>query len=99
MSSTLASPIPSAWPAAYALNEKVGQELGKLEEMKGSVRERVQISASGHTDADQLGTDFFRFRWRSDPILSAPNETESATGLKSLSGQLTKVIKNIWQLK
>ena len=26
------------------------------------VRERVQISASGHTDADQLGTDFFRFR-------------------------------------
>ena len=63
------------------------------------VRERVQISASGHTDADQLGTDFFRFRWRSDPILSAPNETESATGLKSLSGQLTKVIKNIWQLK
>ena len=25
-------------------------------------RERVQISASGHTDADQLGTDFFRFR-------------------------------------
>ena len=64
-----------------------------------SIRERVQISASGHTDADQLGTDFFRFRWRSDPILSVPNETESATGLKSLSGQLTKVIKNIWQLK
>ena len=53
------------------------------------IRERVQISASGHTDADQLGTDFFRFRWRSDPILSAPNERESATGLKSLSGQLT----------
>ena len=26
------------------------------------IRERVQISASGHTDADQLGTDFFRFR-------------------------------------
>ena len=26
------------------------------------LRERVQISASGHTDADQLGTDFFRFR-------------------------------------
>ena len=26
------------------------------------VRERVQISESGHTDADQLGTDFFRFR-------------------------------------
>ena len=63
------------------------------------LRERVQISASGHTDADQLGTDFFRFRWRSDPILSVPNERESATGLKFLSGQLTKVIKNIWQLK
>ena len=62
-------------------------------------RERVQISASGDTDADQLGTDFFRFRWMSDPILSVPNETESATGLKSLSRQLTKVIKNIWQLK
>ena len=26
------------------------------------IRERVQISASGHTDADQLGTDCFRFR-------------------------------------
>ena len=26
------------------------------------LRERIQISASGHTDADQLGTDFFRFR-------------------------------------
>ena len=26
------------------------------------LRERVQISASGHTDANQLGTDFFRFR-------------------------------------
>ena len=36
MSSTLASPVPSTWPAAYALNEKVGLELGKLEEMKGS---------------------------------------------------------------
>ena len=57
------------------------------------------MSALGHTDADQLGTDFFRFRWMSDPILSVPNETESATGLKSLSRQLTKVIKNIWQLK
>ena len=67
--------------------------------IKCNIRERVQISASGHTDADQLGTDFFRFRRRSDPILSAPNEKESATGLKSLSGQLTKVIKNIWQLK
>ena len=33
------------------------------------------------------------------PILSVPNETESATDLNSLSGQLIKVIKNIWQLK
>ena len=32
------------------------------------MRERIQISASGHADADQLGTDFFRFRWMSDPI-------------------------------
>ena len=36
MSSTLASPIPSAWPTAYALNEKVGKEFGRLDEMKGS---------------------------------------------------------------
>ena len=63
------------------------------------VRERVQISASGHPDADQLGTDFFRFHWMSDPILSVPNEMESAMGLNSLSGQLTNVIKNNRQLK
>ena len=74
-------------------------ELFPITEHMEEVRERVQISASGHTDTDQLGTDFFRFRWRSDPILSVPNETESATGLKSLSRQLIKVIKNIWQLK
>ena len=36
-------------------------------------RERVQISASGHADADQSGADFFRFRFQSVPI-----ETESA---------------------
>ena len=59
------------------------------DEMCFTIRERVQISASGLTDADQLGTDFFRIRWMS----------ESATGLKSLSGQLIKVIKKIWQLK
>ena len=38
---------------------------------------------------NKLGTDFFRFHRRSDPILSVPNEMESATGLNSLSGQLT----------
>ena len=41
-------------------------------------RERVQISASGHADADQSGADFFRFRFQSVPILSVPIETESA---------------------
>ena len=39
-----------------------------------SLRERVQISASGHTDDDQLGTGFFWFHWMSDLILSVPNE-------------------------
>ena len=43
-----------------------------------SLRERVQISASGHADADQSGADFFRFRFQSVPILSVPIETESA---------------------
>ena len=42
------------------------------------IRERVQISASGHADADQSGADFFRFRFQSVPILSVPIETESA---------------------
>ena len=42
------------------------------------LRERVQISASGHADADQSGADFFRFRFQSVPILSVPIETESA---------------------
>ena len=79
--------------------QPVAKMLRHSDKKPAFLRERVQISVSGHTHADQLGTDFFRFRWRSDPILSAPIETESATGLKSLSGQLTKVIKNIWQLK
>ena len=59
-----------------------------------SCKERVQISASGHADADQSGADFFRFRFQSVPILSVPNETESATGQNSSSGQLTEVIKS-----
>ena len=66
---------------------------------KRTFKETRPHIGTGHADADQLGTDFFRFRWMSDPILSVPNETESAMGLKSLSRQLTKVIKNIWQLK
>ena len=37
--------------------EKLNRDIRKLDKL----RERVQISASGHTDADQLGTDFFRF--------------------------------------
>ena len=41
-------------------------------------RERVQISASGHADADQSDADFFLFRFQSVPILSVPIETESA---------------------
>jgi len=53
------------------------------------IRERVQISASGHAGADQSGANFFRFCFQSVPILSVPNETESATGQNSLSGQLT----------
>ena len=52
------------------------------------IRERVQISASGH-DTDQLGADFFRSCFQ-----SLPNETELATGQNSLSGQLTEVIKS-----
>ena len=45
-------------------------------------RECIQISASGHTNADQLlGTDFFRFHWMLDLILSVLNELESAIGL------------------
>ena len=43
-----------------------------------TLRERVQISASGHADADQLGADFFRFHFQLVPILSVPIETESA---------------------
>ena len=58
------------------------------------IRERVQISASGHADADQSGANFFRFCFQSVPILSVPNETESATGQNSLSGQFTEVIKS-----
>ena len=67
------------------LSHIINKDSGSNEE---SFRERVQISASGHTDADQMGND-----WMSDPILSVPNETESAMGLNSLSGQLTKVVK------
>ena len=47
------------------------------------------MSASGHTNADQLGTNFLQFHWMLDRILSVPNETELATGLDSLLGQLT----------
>ena len=87
--------VKSIWQG-WNLTPVLGSQPGQFPWI---LRERVQISASGHTDADQLGTDFFRLCWRSDPILSVPNETEAATGLNSLSGQLTKVIKNIWQLK
>ena len=47
-------------------------------QINNNIRERVQISASGHADADQSGADFFRFRFQSVPILSVPIETESA---------------------
>ena len=55
------------------------------------IRECVQISASGHADADQSGANFFRFHFQ-----SVPNETESATGQNSLSGQLTEVILDLY---
>ena len=46
-------------------------------------REGIQISASGHVDADQSGPDFFPI-----PFQSVPIEKESATGQTSSSGQL-----------
>ena len=55
----------------------------------GLLRDHVQISASGHTDADQSGAYFSRLCLQSVPI-----ETESATGQTSSSGQLTEVIKS-----
>ena len=53
--------------------------------MSGSTvfREHVQISALGYTNADQLGADFFQFRFESVHVISVLNETESATGQTS----------------
>ena len=63
-------------------------------DVRSLIRECVQISASGHADAGQSGTNFFRFCFQSVPILSGLNETESETGQNSLSGQLTEVTKS-----
>ena len=54
------------------------------------LRKRVQISASGHADANQSGANFFQFHLQSVLI-----EMELVTGQTSSSGQLTEVI-NSW---
>ena len=64
--------------------------------MSGSTvfREHVQISALGYTNADQLGADFFQFRFESVHVISVLNETELARGQTSSLRQFTKVIKS-----